>query len=170
MAQTWFNMLSMGLDMNQITPTGVMIGAALGLGVGITIGAHTAKATSRSRKRVGFVMELNDAKFLAEYTKRHDGTDAHWDGPKAHLHAALSKEGVRNYSIFHNKSTQQLFAYAELDDADAFTRVSQGDDCAIWWKYFEDWGGQRYHDNTGTTKFGGCTPWSEDLDAVFYME
>ena len=54
---------------------------------------------------------------------------------------SLSYSKVRNYSIFHNKSTQQLFAYAELDDEESFARVAKSDDCAIWWKYFEDWGG-----------------------------
>jgi hypothetical protein len=35
--------------------------------------------------RTAFVMQLNDANHLPEYIKRHDGTDPHYDGPKAQV-------------------------------------------------------------------------------------
>ena len=141
-----------------------LMGAAVG---GAVVGACAMMRPEP--RRSAFVMQLNDEEYLAEYKKRHDGTDPHWDGPKAHLHKALSSNGVRNYSIFHLPSTNQLFAYAETDDALSFDRVSKGRDCAIWWKYFEDWGGMRYNNDKGTTLLGGCTPWSDGLNEVFHM-
>ena len=121
----------------------------------------------------GAIQTSNDDppnEFIEEYKKRHDGTDPHWDGPKAFLHAALVRSGVTNYSISYCKSTNQLFAYAELLDPTAFTATAETMDCAIWWKYFDEWGGMRYNENPGTTKLGGRTPWSEPLIEVFHMD
>jgi hypothetical protein len=99
-------------------PVGKMLGsfdlvsAAGGLLLGGAL-ASCALAPSQRRAspvRTAFVMQLNGDEFLPEYKKRHDGTDPHWDGPKAQLHDELSKNGVRNYSIFHLPATNQLFA------------------------------------------------------------
>eukprot|EP01048_Picozoa_sp_COSAG05_P012416 COSAG05_NODE_1239_length_5425_cov_3.841532_5_plen_165_part_00 len=123
-------------------------------------------------KRCAFVMQLEGEgdENLAEYIKRHDGTDPHWEGPKGYLHDVLSMNGVRNYSIHHLPSTNQLFAYAELDDDESFERVSKTEECAVWWKYFEEWGGMTYNDDPGSTSLGGKTPWADGLNEVFYME
>ena len=75
--------------------------------------AHPGRCGRARPLRAAFVMQLNGDEHLAEYKKRHDGTDPHWDGPKAHLLKTLSGNGVRNYSIFHLPDTNQLFAYAE---------------------------------------------------------
>ena len=86
----------------------VAVGLAAGVGIaGFLFGRAPAPPTG---KRTAFVMQLSGAEHLAEYKKRHDGTDPHWDGPKAQLHQALSSNGVRNYSIFHLPATNQLFA------------------------------------------------------------
>jgi hypothetical protein len=60
--------------------------------------------------------------------------------------------------------------YAEQDDAESFARVGAGRDCAVWWKYFEEWGGMRYNDDKGATMLGGATPWAEGMDMVFHMD
>ena len=84
--------------------------AAGGLLLGGALASCALRSPSSSPVRTAFVMQLNDGKHLPEYKKRHDGTDPHWDGPKAQLHQALSSNGVRNYSIFHLPATNQLFA------------------------------------------------------------
>ena len=38
-----------------------------------------------------------------------------------------------------------------------------------WWKYFEEWGGQKY-DPTKATSAGGTEPWAGDLNEVFHMQ
>ena len=80
------------------------------LGGALASCALRPSAPRTSPVRTAFVMQLNEDKFLPEYKKRHDGTDPHWDGPKAQLHQALSSNGVRNYSIFYLPATNQLFA------------------------------------------------------------
>ena len=125
---------------------------------------------AKQRERVSFVMKLNHADNLAEYKRRHDGADPHWDGPKAQLHSALTKNGVHNYSIFHSPETNVLYAYAELDDSAGFERTSKTADCAIWWKYFEDAKLMRYNDDAPNTLLGGATPWADGLNEVFHMD
>ena len=43
-------------------------------------------------------------------------------------------------------------------------------ECAVWWKYFEDWGGMKYNATPPVTKVGGAEPWAAGLDEVFYMK
>lgn len=154
-----------------IALAGAVVGGAAAMAVSSCLrgGGSSSSGGGGARLRAAFVMQLNDEKYLGEYCKRHDGTDPYWDGPKAQLHHALSSQGVHNYSIFHSPATNQLFAYAETDDQESFKRVSEGRDCALWWKYFEDWGGMKYNDDKGTTMLGGCTPWAEGLNEVFHM-
>ena len=90
---------------------GLLVGGALASCVLAPARAASSSSSSgRPPVRSAFVMELNGDEYLPEYKKRHDGTDPHWDGPQAQLHHALSSNGVRNYSIFHLPSTNQLFA------------------------------------------------------------
>jgi L-rhamnose mutarotase len=63
-------------------------------------------------ERIGFVMRLLPGQ-EAEYRARHDAV---WPELLADLKAA----GARNYSIFLRDD--DLFAYLEVDDFDAFTR------------------------------------------------
>ena len=93
---------------------GLDVTSALGgLAAGAALSCLLPRPPAKPPLRAAFVMQLNGDEHLAEYKKRHDGTDPHWDGPKAHLHKTLSGNGVRNYSIFHLPDTNQLFAYAE---------------------------------------------------------
>ena len=89
---------------------GLLVGGALASCVLAPARAASSSSSSGRPLRSAFVMELNGDEYLPEYKKRHDGTDPHWDGPQAQLHHALSSNGVRNYSIFHLPSTNQLFA------------------------------------------------------------
>ncbi len=142
-----------------------LLRAALTFGLGIVTGIVLANVRlGRAKRRVAFVMELNGDEHLAEYKKRHDGTDEFWVGPRGHLKRALQQAGVANYSIHYYPETKQLFAYAEVASTSAFSEVSKSLDCALWWKYFEDAKLMRYNDNRGTTLLGGATPWSAPLE------
>ena len=117
---------------------------------------------ARKRIRKTFVMKLNDAPtagpdHIVEYAKRHDGTDPVY----LPLKAEMEKNGVHNYSIHYHEPTRMLFAFAELDDEQAFERVAETDACKSWWKYMD----------TGAQKYGGDgKPWADDLREVFFMQ
>ena len=78
------------------------------------------------------------------------------------LREELQTHGVRNYSIHYNEETNDLIAYAEMDDSDSFVRVSETDACNKWWEYFRIWGGMKYNDDD--------TPFAANLIEVFHME
>ena len=63
-----------------------------------------------------FVMQLREG-HLAEYEKRHNPI---WK----ELEALLRRQGVASYSIFHHAETNQLFAYAEIEDEDKWAAIA----------------------------------------------
>ena len=93
---------------------------------------------------------------LLQYSKRHEGDDPVY----LPLHTQLKKAGVHNYSIHYHAPTRLLFAFAEVDDEQSFARVAATKECRAWWKYMAT-GAQKYDDDG--------TPWSEDLQEVFFM-
>ena len=143
--------------------------AACALGAAFYLGYRVATRAQSKRCRVTFKMELNGAQHVAEYTKRHDGTDPYFVGPESYLHRQMVRHGVHNYSIHYDPATRALFAYAELDDPESLARVAATEECATWWLYMEKAGLMRYNDDTGTTMKGGATPWSAPLTEVFHM-
>jgi len=67
----------------------------------------------------------------AEYQRRHSPI---WP----ELEATLKAHGVHNYSIFHDVSTHQLFAYVEIEDAARWDAIAQTEACRKWWRRMGD--------------------------------
>lgn len=66
-----------------------------------------------------------------EYALRHQPV---W----AELQAVLKQHGVRNYSIFLEPETRQLFAYAEVESEAQWQAIAQTDACKRWWRFMAD--------------------------------
>ncbi|HEY4988419.1 MAG TPA: L-rhamnose mutarotase [Opitutaceae bacterium] len=81
-------------------------------------------------KRIAFVMSVNPG-CEAEYEKRHNPI---WP----ELEAALLAHGVRDYSIFHDLATQQLFAYAQVEDEARWNAIAGTEVCRRWWRHMGD--------------------------------
>ena len=80
--------------------------------------------------RKAFVMSV-DAGREQEYERRHRPI---WP----ELEAVLKQHGVHNYSIFLLPETRQLFAYAEIEDAEKWAAIAQTDVCQRWWRHMSD--------------------------------
>jgi L-rhamnose mutarotase len=80
--------------------------------------------------RKAFVMSVNPGS-EAEYEKRHSPI---WQ----ELHDVLKAHGVHNYSIFLHPATQQLFAYAEIEDEARWAAIAQTEVCQRWWTFMGD--------------------------------
>lgn len=77
--------------------------------------------------RVAFKMKLNEG-HEQEYEKRHNPI---W----AELKEVLLNHGVTDYSIFLDKESNDLFAYAEIEDREQWDDVANTDVCKKWWDY-----------------------------------
>jgi L-rhamnose mutarotase len=75
-------------------------------------------------ERIGFVMRLLPGQ-EAEYRARHEAV---WP----ELLTDLKTAGAQNYSIFLRG--EDLFAYLEVDDFDAFTRQMAGSEANARWQ------------------------------------
>jgi L-rhamnose mutarotase len=75
-------------------------------------------------ERIGFVMKLRPGQ-EAEYRARHEAV---WP----ELLADLKEAGARNYSIFLRGD--DLFAYLEVDDFDAFTKHMAASEANARWQ------------------------------------
>ena len=63
----------------------------------------------------------------AEYARRH--------GPIwPELEDVLRSHGVRNYSIFLDPDTNDLFAYAEIESEDRWAAIAGTEVCRRWWR------------------------------------
>jgi L-rhamnose mutarotase len=62
----------------------------------------------------------------AEYARRHQPI---W----AELEAVLRAHGVREYSIFLDPETRDLFGYAEIDDEARWSAIADTEVCRRWW-------------------------------------
>ena len=80
--------------------------------------------------RKAFVMSVNPD-CGAEYEKRHSPI---WP----ELEETLKAHGVHNYSIFLHAETNQLFAYAEIEDEKRWNSIAQTDVCKKWWAHMAD--------------------------------
>ena len=81
-------------------------------------------------QRIAFVMRLR-AGFEAEYRRRHD---ALWPELAALLHST----GIREYSIFLEERTGQLFGYLRIDDALKLDDLPGQPVMQRWWAYMQD--------------------------------
>jgi L-rhamnose mutarotase len=80
--------------------------------------------------RKAFVMSVNPGR-EQEYATRHQPI---WD----ELAAVLRAHGSRNYSIFLDPVTRQLFGYVEVEDEARWQAVAQTEVCQRWWRFMSD--------------------------------
>jgi L-rhamnose mutarotase len=80
--------------------------------------------------RKAFLMKLK-AGCQAEYESRHNPI---WP----ELQAVLKQHGASNYSIFLDRSTDNLFAYVEIESEELWTRIAATEECSRWWSYMKE--------------------------------
>lgn len=80
--------------------------------------------------RKGSIMKLFNG-FEDEYKKRHDEI---WPEMVEMLH----KYGAKNYSIFLDSNTNNLFAYVEVEDEELWSKTAETEICKKWWAYMKD--------------------------------
>ena len=80
--------------------------------------------------RKAFLMTLKPGN-QDEYERRHQPI---WP----ELRKVLKEHGVSNYSIFLNRSTDQLFAYAEIESEASWQQIAETEVCRRWWGYVKD--------------------------------
>jgi L-rhamnose mutarotase len=80
--------------------------------------------------RKAFLMSVHAGR-EAEYARRHQPI---WQ----ELADVLKAHGVLTYSIFLDEQTQQLFAYAEIEDEARWAEIAATEVCQRWWKYMGD--------------------------------
>jgi len=79
--------------------------------------------------RKAFLMQLK-AGVQDEYKKRHSPI---W--PR--LERVLKDHGVCNYSIFLH-GEESLFAYAEIESEELWSRIANTPECKEWWLHMKD--------------------------------
>jgi L-rhamnose mutarotase len=75
--------------------------------------------------RKAFLMTLKPGS-QDEYEARHKPI---WP----ELQEVLKNHGVSNYSIFLDRSTDRLFAYAEIESEQLWGQIAQTETCRRWW-------------------------------------
>ncbi len=81
-------------------------------------------------KRHAFVMSVLPGQ-AAEYTQRHNPI---WP----ELEEVLKQHGVHNYSIFLDRGSDRLFAYAEIESEQLWHQIAQTESCRRWWAYMKE--------------------------------
>ena len=103
-------------------------------------------------QRVAFKMKLFKGK-EGEYKKRHDEI---WD----ELKQLLKRTGIKEYSIFLDESTNDLFAYLTIDDSAKLHALVNEPVMKKWWSYMKDI----------METNGDNSPVSIPLKEVFYLQ
>jgi len=80
--------------------------------------------------RKAFRMSIDDGA-AAEYERRHRPI---W----ADLERVLFDHGVRNYSIFLDDQTNDLFGYVEIEDEARWAAIADTDVCRRWWRHMRE--------------------------------
>jgi len=81
-------------------------------------------------KKIAFMMKLLPGQ-SAEYRKRHDEI---WP----ELKSLLQNSGIRNYSIFLDESTNQLFGYLQISNEQELEKLPEEPVMKKWWAYMSD--------------------------------
>lgn len=81
-------------------------------------------------QRVGFKMKLFAGK-EAEYKKRHDEL---WP----ELKELLKQTGIKEYSIFLDETTNTLFGYLNIADAQRLDELPKAPIMQKWWAHMQD--------------------------------
>ena len=102
--------------------------------------------------RKAFKLSVNPNQH-AEYARRHNPI---WQ----ELEDALRSHGVLSYSIFLDETTNELFAYVELESEARWNAIAQTDVCRRWWKYMREIMPSNADDS----------PVSRELKKVFHLE
>lgn len=87
-----------------------------------------------------------------EYERRHRPV---WP----ELQATLVEHGVRTYSIFLDRETNDLFAYVEVDCEEQWNAIAATDVCRRWWRHMRDL----------MPTNADSSPMSRDLHEVFHL-
>ena len=101
--------------------------------------------------RKAFLMTLKPG-CQEEYERRHNPI---WP----ELQATLKDHGVSNYSIFLDRGTDRLFAYAEIESDARWQQIAQTEVCRRWWAHMKDLM-LTHADNS---------PLATDLEEVFHL-
>ncbi len=80
--------------------------------------------------RKAFKMWVNPGQHL-EYEKRHNPI---WK----ELEEVLRRHGVHQYSIFFDPTSNELFAYAELESEAKWQAIASTEVCQRWWRFMGD--------------------------------
>jgi len=80
--------------------------------------------------RKAFLMKLEPGR-QADYEERHNPI---WP----ELQTVLRQHGVHNYSIFLDRSSDNLFAYVEVESEELWTQIATTDECRRWWSYMKE--------------------------------
>ncbi len=102
--------------------------------------------------RKAFLMTLKPG-YQDEYEKRH-----RFIWPE--LQEVLKKHGVHNYSIFLDRSTDKLYAYAEIESDLLWQQIAETEICGRWWFYMKE---------LMLTNFDN-SPVTVALDEVFHLD
>ncbi len=81
-------------------------------------------------KRIAFKMKLNTGN-EAEYMRRHD---AIWED----LQSLLHDKGIRDYSIFLDRQTGDLFATLQLENPSVLDELAREPVMKKWWAFMKD--------------------------------
>lgn len=102
--------------------------------------------------RIAFRMRVHPGQ-EAEYIRRHNPI---WP----ELEAKLKEHGVRDYSIFLDRASGDLFAYAEIESLERWQAVAETEICQKWWASMAD----LMPSNPDTSPVVG------ELEEVFHIE
>ncbi len=80
--------------------------------------------------RKAFLMTLKNGS-SEEYEQRHNPI---W----SELQTVLKQHSVHNYSIFLQKETNHLFAYAEIESEELWHKIAETEVCRRWWAFMSD--------------------------------
>ncbi|HKC64734.1 MAG TPA: L-rhamnose mutarotase [Pyrinomonadaceae bacterium] len=102
--------------------------------------------------RKAFLMTLKPGN-EEEYERRHNPI---W----SELQEVLKAHGVHNYSIFLERATHRLFAYAEIESEELWHKIAETETCRRWWSYMEEL----------MLTNSDSSPQAIDLDEVFHLD
>ncbi|PYM14121.1 MAG: L-rhamnose mutarotase [Candidatus Rokuibacteriota bacterium] len=102
--------------------------------------------------RKAFLMRLHPG-HQAEYERRHNPI---WP----ELHALLNAHGVHTYSIYLDRESDCLFAYAEIESEERWRAIARTEVCRRWWASMKDL--MQTHED--------ASPVAVDLKEVFHLD
>lgn len=102
--------------------------------------------------RKAFLMTLRPGR-REEYERRHNPI---WP----ELQAVLKAHGVHRYSIFLDRGTDRLFAYAEIESESRWEAIAQTDVCRRWWAHMAEL----------MLTNEDASPRAEPLDEMFHID